>query len=74
MNKNRAVLEHLLEHKKITSLEAFELYGATRLSAIIYNLRHKEGYVISNVSKSCIDRYGHTCHYVEYTLEGDVNG
>ena len=69
MNKSKAVLEHLLEHKTITSLDAFNLYGATRLSAIIYNLRHKNGYIISNHDKSCIDRFGNKCHYVEYRLE-----
>ena len=37
-NKTEKVLEHLKEYGTITSLEAIDLYGATRLSAIIFNL------------------------------------
>lgn len=34
------VLEYLKSHKRgITSIQAFELFGATRISAIIFNLR-----------------------------------
>jgi predicted transcriptional regulator of viral defense system len=39
------VLNHFKEHGHITVEEAFELYEASRMSAIVYNLR-KEGYVI----------------------------
>lgn len=35
------VYEHLKKQGHITSKEAFELFGATRLSAIIYNLRKR---------------------------------
>lgn len=38
-NKTQKVLEHLQRQGSITSLEAIELYGATRLSGIIYNLK-----------------------------------
>lgn len=37
--KQGQVLSHLLEHGSITSWTAIELYAATRLSAIIFNLR-----------------------------------
>ena len=47
MNKTQAVLEHLKNHVGITSMEAIDLYGATRLSAIIFNLR-KYGYNIKS--------------------------
>ncbi len=40
MNKTRAVLEHLQKHGNITSWEAIQQYKATRLSAIIFNLRN----------------------------------
>ncbi len=45
MNKTLKVLEHLLSGKSITSWEAIKLYKATRLSAIIFDLRAK-GYNI----------------------------
>ena len=34
-----AVLNHMEQHGSITSLEAIELYGCTRLSAKIYDLK-----------------------------------
>lgn len=68
MNKTQKVKEHLQAHKGITSMEAFEKYGATRLSAIIFNLR-KQSYNIVNVNKSCVDRYGTHCNFVEYRLK-----
>jgi len=37
--KTRKVLEHLKNKKQITSWEAIQLFRATRLSAIIFNLR-----------------------------------
>ena len=39
--KTQLVKSHLLERGKITSWEAIENYGATRLSAIIFNLRDR---------------------------------
>ena len=38
-NKTKLVKQHLLEVGHITSWIAIEKYGATRLSAIIFNLR-----------------------------------
>jgi len=48
INKTEKVANHLLKHGKITSLEAFQKWSATRLSAIIYRLRHNRGYIIDN--------------------------
>ena len=69
-DKTSEILRHLKEKGNITSMEAFELYGATRLSAIIFTLR-KRGYDIQNKSEVCTDRYGHVCNYVRYVLEED---
>ena len=67
MNKTQKVKEHLQSGKGITSMEAFEMYGATRLSAIIFNLR-KYGMNIVNVNRECTDRYGNKATFVEYRL------
>ena len=48
MNKTMAVLKHLEDFGSITSWEAIKEYGATRLSAIIYNLRRKYNLDIIN--------------------------
>ena len=45
MTQNEQVLKHLLDNKKITSLEAVERYGIMRLGARIYDLK-KQGYPI----------------------------
>lgn len=70
MTQTEAVLEHLKTHKGITSMEAFELYGATRLSAIIFSLRKK--YDIINVPHETTNRYGGNVTYVEYRLRGEL--
>lgn len=62
--KKEKVLNHLKEHGHITSMESFELYNATRLSGIIFNLK-KEGYIIDT-----IDRKGKDCVYADYVLRG----
>ena len=72
MKKAQLVKEHLLEHGSITSWEAIEKYGATRLSAIIFNLR-KQGYDIRTIMREETDRYGNTCQYANYVLKGDNN-
>lgn len=69
-DKTSEVLKHLKVRGSITSLEAFELYGATRLSAIIFNLR-KKGYKIQTKDETCIDKYGHSCNFARYELIED---
>lgn len=66
-SKTQAVLEHLKEHKTITSLEAIELYGATRLAAIIFNLRER-GYNIETENLPFVDRFGTKSTYGKYIL------
>lgn len=68
MNKTKAVLKHLEEFGSITSWEAIQQYGATRLSAIIFNLRHKYNLNIVNETINFIDRYGNKANYVKYVL------
>lgn len=67
MNKTEAVLLHLKEHGSITSLEAIEKYSATRLSAIIFNLR-KRGYNIETIDMPFVDKYGTKSQYGKYIL------
>lgn len=62
------ILQHLKEKKHITSMEAFELYGATRLSAIIYNLKRIHRFNIDCEIVEGVNRYGDICRYGVYTL------
>ena len=68
MNKTIKVKEHLEQIGHITSLEAINEYGATRLSAIIFNLRHKYGMNIVSEPYEFVDRYGNKSSYAKYVL------
>lgn len=67
INKTQLVLDHLEKYGTITSLEAIELYGATRLSAIIFTLR-KRGYDIVTEDMPFTDRFGTKSNYGKYIL------
>lgn len=67
MNKTEKVLEHLRTHGSITSLEAIELYGATRLSAIIFSLRNRR-IRINTIDLPFVDRFGTKSTYGKYVL------
>lgn len=74
MNKTQAILLHLEEKGSITSWEAIKEYGATRLSAIIYNLRHHYKMNIINERVDFVDRYGTKSHFDKYILvKEDLN-
>lgn len=67
-NKHDAVLMHLKKHKSITSQEAIDNYHATRLAAIIFDLRkHHE---IDTVMVECTDMFGNRCDYGKYIYRG----
>jgi hypothetical protein len=63
--KHQQVKRHLIEKGWIDSWTAIELFGATRLSAIIFNLR-KQGYDIISVPQSSYDRNQELCNYTTY--------
>lgn len=74
MSQRTEVLKYLKRHKYITSYQAFEMFGATRLSAIIFDLR-KQGYKIGGIWEICTDRYGVEKRFLRYFLikKGDKN-
>lgn len=72
-NKTKEVLKHLQKRKSITSWDAIKLYGATRLSAIIFNLRDR-GYLIDSIYIDGKDRFGNTSRYVKYVYRGKIDG
>jgi hypothetical protein len=67
VTKSNQVKEHLIQKGMITSWTAIELYGATRLSAIIFNLRRR-GMNIDSQLVSSIDRNNNVCNFVNYIL------
>lgn len=64
--QRQMVLMHLYE-RDITSMEAFEMYGATRLSAIIFDLK-KKGHNIVTIMVEGVNRYGEPTRYARYHL------
>jgi|TARA_R110002012_G_scaffold315766_1_gene530035 hypothetical protein len=60
-----AILWHLKTYGSITSYEAIKEYGATRLSAIIFNHR-KEGYNIDSVPLTKKTRFGRNTTIAKY--------
>ena len=69
LSQEKLVLQHLEDYGSITSMEAIKLFGATRLSAIIYNLRHKEGYTIVTEIETVPTRYGTHSNIARYRLQ-----
>lgn len=61
------VLQFLLENGSITSWEAIQNFGNTRLSGTIFNLR-KEGYNIVSENEETTNRYGDKVIYSRYYL------
>lgn len=62
------VLAHLIEHGSITTIEAFQKYGCTRLSARIYDYRAL-GYEIESDSMTTKNRYGNPVTVAVYRLK-----
>lgn len=64
----RDVLAHLIEHGSITTIEAFQKYGCTRLPARIFDYRAM-GYEIESDSLTTKNRYGNTVTVAVYRLK-----
>ena len=65
ITQSSAVLNHLRKRGSITSREAFELYGATRLSGLIFNYK-KHGINIVTEMRETTNRYGNKVRYARY--------
>jgi len=61
------ILAYMQAGHKITSMTAIDMFGATRLSAIIFDLR-KAGYNIKTHDIVSKNRYGKIVTFAEYEL------
>ena len=66
----KEVLEYLETNEYLTSMQAWEMWGVTRLAAIIHNLR-RAGYDIDTVRVETTTRFGETTNYARYILRGE---
>lgn len=65
MSQTNMVLTHLNRYGSITSVDAFKMYGCTRLASIIYNLRSR-GHNIETINEESVNRFGVKCRYARY--------
>lgn len=74
--QERAIAEHLERFGSITSHTAINGYGVTRLSAVIWNLRHKKGFSIVSEALKVPSRYSQSTNVANYIYKGriDENG
>ena len=66
------ILDYLKRHGSITSVEAFQYFGITRLAARIKELRDK-GYLIDTVMLNGVNRYGEDVRFAKYVWKGNNN-
>jgi len=66
-NNKKRVLRYLQDFGSITSWEAIQNFGATRLSAIIFLLK-KDGYKFDEEWITKINRYGEEVRFKKYIL------
>lgn len=62
------VYNHLASGNRLTSFQAFQEYGITRLSAIIFDLR-KNGLDILDCWVYAVNRYGKMVKFKQYYLK-----
>ena len=70
--KTKAILNHLEEFGNITSWEAIKENGVTRLSAVIWTLRHRYNLDITDEWISFTDRYGQNSQFKKYILNKEA--
>ena len=67
------VYRYLMAGHTITSLEAIEKFGITRLSAVIFNIEKMSGKAPNRRMIPVINRYGKTVRVAEYWIEQEGN-
>lgn len=68
ITQEEMIRKHLNKKGSITSWEAIKLYGCTRLSSKIYDLR-KEGFKIKTDYVTKKNRYGYFVNFAKYVLQ-----
>lgn len=62
------VMDYIRKHGSITSKEAADELGVTRLSAIIWKLVHNRGFEILSKDETEKNRFGVVCVYRRYYI------
>ena len=72
ITQRERVLRHIEDFGSISSLEAFREYGITRLSAVIWLLRHEDELPIESIGETILNRYGEKVSFFHYYLKGSA--
>ena len=73
MTQNEMILEYLNEFGSITTYESYAELFITRLSARIWDLKHKYGCEFDEEWITKKNRYGKTCSFKKYILKDKEN-
>lgn len=69
MTQCEKIIAYMALYGSISTMEAFNDLGITRLASRIHDLR-REGYSITGDIIRTKNRYGEPVHYMRYSLEG----
>ena len=67
-NQEERVLTFIIEHKGITSLDAFSNLGVSRLSAVIFNLK-KKNVEVTGEFVEVKNRFNEVCRVKRYFIK-----
>ena len=72
--KTGEVIKYLKRYGSITSWQAIQKFGATRLSDIILRFRRAHGYgSVESVDVTEKDRYGSSCTFTKYVYHKELD-
>lgn len=68
MNQKERILRHIDDYGSITTMEAYNEYGITRLPSRVFELREM-GFPIVGERETALNRYGEKVSYSRYRME-----
>ena len=71
ITQNERIIRHLTDFGSITTWEAIQEYGITRLPARIFDIKEK-GYKIIDQIEQSTNRYGETVNFKRYILDKEI--
>ena len=73
LTQNERVIAYIEEFGSITSKEAFDMIGVTRLASRIHDLSER-GYTFRKQTEKAQNRYGEKIRFIRYSFMGDDDG
>ena len=69
MTQNEMIIKYLIEHGSITTYESYSKLFITRLSARIFDIKHKYGIEFDEEWVTKKNIYGKPCSFKKYILK-----